>query len=130
LYGVRCGLVGRLSDAADVGGPAVEFHCGERGISVRLGADYGGDICSRRAAVLNVNQGESCSLPPLQGDSRGMTTAPQMEFLDTLGRDCVGLIHGEHFRRLQHKTLFLVVTEGDLNSTRLPRPSASRARRP
>ena len=34
-------------------------------------------------------------------------------------RDRDRLIHSEHFRRLQHKTQVLIVTEGDLYSTRL-----------
>lgn len=76
-----------------------------------------------------------------------MTTEPQMEYLDALAhlrtpdespwtdrrheteseadprpafeRDRDRLIHSEHFRRLQHKTQVLIVTEGDLYSTRL-----------
>ena len=34
-------------------------------------------------------------------------------------RDRDRIIHSEHFRRLQHKTQVLIVTEGDLYSTRL-----------
>ena len=76
-----------------------------------------------------------------------MTTEPQTEYLDALAhlrtpdeapwtdrryraesdadlrpafeRDRDRLIHSEHFRRLQHKTQVLIVTEGDLYSTRL-----------
>ncbi|HZL04903.1 MAG TPA: hypothetical protein VFE45_05720, partial [Coriobacteriia bacterium] len=34
-------------------------------------------------------------------------------------RDRDRIIHSEHFRRLQHKTQVVIVTEGDLYSTRL-----------
>src|SRR5450756_197273 len=94
--------------------------------------------------------GVSCSPSPLRGDSRGMTTEPQMEYLDALAHlrtpdespwtdrrhkveseadsrsafecDRDRLIHSEHRRRLQHKTQVLIVTESDLCSTRLLRP--------
>lgn len=76
-----------------------------------------------------------------------MTDYPQAEYLDALAhlrtpdespwtvrqhvtesdvdprpafeRDRDRIIHSEHFRRLQHKTQVLIVTEGDLYSTRL-----------
>lgn len=47
--------------------------------------------------------------------SRALDDDPRPAF----ERDRDRIIHSEHFRRLQHKTQVLIVTEGDLYSTRL-----------
>jgi len=46
-------------------------------------------------------------------------TESDVDLRPAFERDRDRIIHSEHFRRLQHKTQVLIVTEGDLYSTRL-----------
>lgn len=50
---------------------------------------------------------------------RQQTRVPDEDPRPAFERDRDRIIHSEHFRRLQHKTQVLIVTEGDLYSTRL-----------
>ncbi len=51
--------------------------------------------------------------------NRKHPTLPDADARSAFERDRDRIIHSEHFRRLQHKTQVLIVTEGDLYSTRL-----------